>query len=157
MTVVVDAMNPNSSTRLRGMTLLELERNLRLVERRGATSVNIIVADEGDRSRAGRRRFRGLVDSVIESATLPTWQVITQRIACSSIGRHVGCVCGRLSMSRAMTHLEEKRKSWGSACWRQIANIGDDVFQLTLRQPVDAKKGHEFTLGFVVGIRIKSR
>jgi hypothetical protein len=30
------------------------------------------------------------------------------------------------------------------------------VLQLPLRQPIDAKKGHEFTLGFVVGIRVKS-
>jgi phosphatidylglycerophosphate synthase len=76
MTVVLDATNPNSSRRLWGMTLLE--RNLRLVERLGATAISIIVSDEGDRSRAGRRRFRGLVQPNIVVARMATWEVVAQ-------------------------------------------------------------------------------
>ena len=76
MTVVLDATNPNSSTRLWGVTLLE--RNLRLVERLGATSISIIVSDEEDRDRAGRRRFRGLVQPNIVAAKIATWEVVAQ-------------------------------------------------------------------------------
>ena len=78
MTVVVDATHSNSFTRLWGMTLLE--RNLRLVERLGAASVVIVVSEEGDRRRAGRRRFRGLVEATVDRATRATWKVVAEAV-----------------------------------------------------------------------------
>jgi phosphatidylglycerophosphate synthase len=56
MSVIIDATGPGSHSRLWGMSLLE--RNIRLVERLGATRIHVLVRP-ADQTRAGRRRFPG--------------------------------------------------------------------------------------------------
>ena len=77
LTVVVDACNPSSFRKLWGMTLLE--RNLRLVERLGASNIHVLVLPN-DEKQARKRRFPATTNPefhVISGKAFDTiWQII---------------------------------------------------------------------------------
>ena len=77
LTVVIDACNPSSFRKLWGMTLLE--RNLRLVERLGASNIHVLVLPN-DEKQARKRRFPATTRPefhVISGKAFDTiWQII---------------------------------------------------------------------------------